>query len=378
MLKPVKNFFSKDPTTDTLVMIQNYLEKDRGVFFYFRTMCIRMQERFAQIFDHSDIPKVFLHGNPHLENYVKTEKAAAMVDFDRSRLGPYAWDIVRLLSSIAMRKRKSTNKDFLPNIVLDYFYEGYIRSFNHSSLEFKQLSGLHQIRPQSWEKTTNDYLKSDNKWAKKLKEHPLATDDVMLMGVLNSYLESRNELELLNDYKVEKAGKAEGTLQNKRMLLVLAPKEQKSKKDRILLDIKSVYKDPDNEWYHNPYPHHGLRMIKAAELYAPEVEERVGYATYGGEQFWGREVPSFSYKIKNRLDVTGQLDLAYSVGTQLGQAHRNSILADDAEKLFEHLQRHYKTFVKLAEQLSTEIGQAYAYYIQTLKKNKDLMKALSK
>ena len=202
MLKPAKNFFYKNPTTDTVVMIKNYIDKDRGVFFYFRTICIRMQERFAQIFNHADIPRVFLHGNPHLENYVKTDKAAAMVDFDRSRIGPYAWDIVRLLSSISMRKQKG-DKKFLPDIVIDYFYEGYLRSFNNTEMDYKQLSGLNQIRPQEWEKTVNNYLKTDNKWAKKIKENPLRTDDPFVEGVLLSYLESRKELSLLEKYKIE-------------------------------------------------------------------------------------------------------------------------------------------------------------------------------
>lgn len=377
LLKPGKNFFSKDPATDTVVMIKNYLDKDRGVFFYFRTMCIRMQERFAQLADHSEMPKVFLHGNPHLENYVKTERGAAMIDFDRSRFGPYAWDIVRLLSSIALRKQKGIKK-FLPDIVLDYLYEGYVRSFSHADLDYKSLSHLEAIKPQQWEKSVNDYLKTDNNWAKKLKENPLKTDDPAVVGILTSYLESRSEIDLLDTYLIERAGKAEGTLQNKRILVVLAPKEEKSENDRILLDIKSVYQDADNQWYQNPYEHHGVRMNKAAELYAPYVEERLGYATYNGEQYWGRAIPTFSYKIKSRLDVTLQLDLAYSVGTQLGQAHRKSVKPEEADKLLEHLSKNYADFVAMAEQMSSEIVTAHNIYVQSLQKTKVLPRKLVK
>jgi len=372
MIKSSHNFFSKDPSTDTVVMIQNYLNKDRGLFFYFRTLCIRMQERFAQLFDHSDIPTVFLHGNPHLENYVKTEKGAAMVDFDRSRLGPYAWDLVRLLASISMRKQ-GEGKKFLPEIVVDYLYEGYRRGFGSSELGYKEISELAKVRPRPWQQSVNEYLKSDTKWARKIKEHPLSAEDPFVLGVLDSYLESRGEQELLERYQIESVGKAEGTLQNKRILLVMAPKDKKNRLDRILLDIKSVYKDPDNEWYRNPYDHHGLRMIKAAELYAPGIEERVGYATHNNEQYWGRAVPCFSHKIKTRLDLPLQLDLAYSVGTQLGQAHRKSVSDEQVEALPAHLDRHYKTFVKLAEQLSREVVDAHRLYIDALKRNKTLV-----
>lgn len=372
MLKPAKNFFYKDPVSDSLSMVQNYLDKDRGMFFYFRTSCIRMQERFSQLIDHSEMPIVFLHGNPHLENFVKTDKGAAMIDFDRSRYGVYAWDIVRLLASISLRKEKSgAAKKFLPEIVVDYFYEGYLRSFNHADLNYKQPTHLATVRPLEWQKTVNGYLKNGGNWAKKLHDNVISTTHEWVQGVLTSYLESREELWLLEDYFVEKAAQAEGTMQNKRLLILLAPKIKDSG-DKILLDIKTVYQDTDTEFYYNTYPHHGIRMIKAAEIYAPHIEDRLGYATYNGEQYWGRAIPSFSYKIKNRLDTTQMLDLAYCVGTQLGQAHRKSIKPEEVAKLNEHLAKNYKNFLKIAQQLSDEIVQAHGFYLETLKKAKTL------
>ena len=43
-----------------------------------------MQVRFAELVDHRKIPQILIHGNPHVANYCKTERGAAMVDFDRS------------------------------------------------------------------------------------------------------------------------------------------------------------------------------------------------------------------------------------------------------------------------------------------------------
>ena len=308
---------------------------------------------------------MFLHGNPHLDNYVKTDKGAAMIDFDRSRMGPYAWDLVRLLASIGLKKVKS-NK-FLSDIVSDYLLEGYIRSFNAENLPFKSPSVLDKVQPQKWQKSINDYLKSNNGWAKKLKENSISTDDLVLNGVLQSYLASRNESDLLNDYFIDKAALAYGTLQKKRYLVLLSPRKEKNG-EKILLDLKSVYQDPDNEWYYNPFGHHGLRMIKAAEIYAPNIEERLGYATFNEEQYWGRAIPAFAYKIKSKLPETLQLDLAYSVGTQLGQAHRKSLVDSSPEELYNHLIKHYRQYVIISEVLAKEIEVAYQDYLGKLKK----------
>jgi hypothetical protein len=367
-----KNFFFRNPTHDSVLTVKNYLQKDKGLYFFFRTNCIKMQERFVQLADCSMMPKVFLHGNPHLDNYVKTDNGSAMIDFDRSRFGPYAWDIVRLLSSIALRKTKS-GKKFLHEIVVDYFFEGYMRSFSNTELPFKAPTHLGDKTPEKWQKNINNYLKSNNAWAKKLKESPISPSDETVFEILSSYLESRNDLTLLNDYHIEKAGKAIGSLQNKRFLVLLSPNSPfdkgKDKKQSILLDLKTVYQDPDNEWFYNPYKHHGLRMIKAAELYAPKIEEMLGYATYKGEQYWGRAIPSFSYKIKNRLNQTLQLDIAYSVGTQLGKAHRNSIQNTEPAVLLRHFEENYTSFVKLAEQMSREVVNAHTQYVDALRKN---------
>jgi hypothetical protein len=44
-------------------------------------------------------------------------------------------------------------------------------------------------------------------------------------------------------------------------------KKVKDKRDSIILDLKTVYQDADNDWFYSPFEHHGIRMIKAAELY---------------------------------------------------------------------------------------------------------------
>lgn len=363
--------FFKKPHEDQLLNILNYQDEQRGAFFYFRSMSMRMQARFAELIPQADMPQVFLHGNPHIENFVVTDNGAAMVDFDRSRIGPYAWDIVRFISSVALKnKNKKVSNRFLSDIVLEYFIEGYLRGFYVPELPFKQVSTMLYTTPKMWNKTTNEYIKNKGKWYQKLKENPLPLDNEMANAVLKGYLASRNELHLLDTYLIEEIGQAMGSFGNRRFIILLAPKAEQDKDlDRIFLDIKTVYQDPDNEFYYNPYQHHGERMIHASNLYAQGIELRMGFTTYQGVEFWGRQIPCFTIKLRQKLETIHQLDLAYSVGTQIGRAHRLSLVnPKDIEKLHAHLIANYTTFVAIAEQMNIELLEGHKQYLSELKK----------
>ncbi|MDE2290564.1 MAG: MFS transporter, partial [Elusimicrobia bacterium] len=111
------NLFDKDPKGDAENIRDNYRSEKRGLHFYFRNMLLPMQARFAELVDVKDMPRVFLHGNPHIDNYAKTNRGAALADFDRSREGPYAWDLVRFMVSLSLRQKTPHHK-LLPKSVL--------------------------------------------------------------------------------------------------------------------------------------------------------------------------------------------------------------------------------------------------------------------
>lgn len=343
---------------------KKYLDDNRGAFLYFRHMSMKMQARFAQLYKHKGVPQVFLHGNPHIENYTINGQGAAMIDFDRSRIGPYAWDIVRFLASVSI-KRKEQTKEFLSDTVLEYFLEGYLRSFHAPHLPYKGIStASNRAKFTVWHRNTEEYLKANIKWAKRMRNNPLDTENKDLNALLHGYLQSRNELGLLKSHQVTEAGQATGTFGNKRFLAVLVPKD-KNQGDSIFIDIKTVYEDPDNKWYHNPYHHHGIRMIEASKLYAPGVEQGMGYATYQNQQYWGRAIPPKNAKVKANLNNSEQIDMAYSVGTQLGSAHRKSLQKEvSAASLEKHLLTDYKALMDIAHQMNKELMHAYQLYVQ--------------
>lgn len=355
--------FLRNPLQDDKTLQTNFLSKKRGSFYYFRSMCMRMQERFADLMEHEPMPQVFLHGNPHIENYVITQQGAAMVDFDRARLGPYAWDLVRFLSSAILKSKLKTKK--LPRLVGEYFLEGYRRSFLMPKVAFKGVGFRASAKDTVWFESTNQYLANGGKWARQMRANPLKLDHPYLQSALQAYIQKSQDLDLQEASFVEEAGQALGTFGNRRFLVVLAPKEANSA-DRVFLDLKTVYQDEDNQWYKNPFDHHGERMVYASHLYAPRIEQRLAHFTSVGQQYWGRQIPFATAKVKRKLNTWKQIDLAFSVGTQLGQGHRKSIVEAEPTELYRHLMTHYKLIVEAAHILSDEIVQAHQLYIKQL------------
>jgi uncharacterized protein (DUF2252 family) len=360
------SLFTRNPINDLPESWKNYVDEKRGEFFYFRHLSLAMQQRFMELFDHNKVPKVFLHGNPHVENYVITAKGAAMVDFDRSRVGPYAWDVVRFLCSLAL-KNVDESIEFISKSVEEYFLEGYLRSFYSPNVPYRGASLTAEHAEYAvWYPNTNEFLDSNKKWVKKMRKNPLSPEGKRLRKLVKGYLKSRKEEDLLKNYTIEEAGRARGSFGNQRFLIVLKPLQKDQ--DRIFLDIKTVYQDADNQWYSNPFKHHGLRMLKASKLYAPGVEFRLGFTTLQNQQYWGREIPHKSGKIKAKLSEVAQLDIAYSVGTQLGRAHRKSLEKTAKPKeLSKHLEANYQAYLQIGAQMNEEVKIAHQTYVEEVK-----------
>ena len=257
----IKNY-SKDLLNEFAALSQQYANGKRGYFLFFRKMAMRTQARFVQLYDHQEVPQVLVHGNPHIENYMIAKNGAGMVDFDRSRVGAYAWDVVRFLCSLSLKREEESN-DFLAPIVLEYFKEGYLRGFHTPYLKHKGISNTSEkIEYKVWYDSTTDYLEANKKWGKRMRQNSISTKDKTMLKLLKGYLKSRYEEDLLERYSIEEAGTASGTFGNERYLVVLSHNTDKEA-DKIFLEIKTVYADRDTRYYYNPYKHHGLRMIQA-------------------------------------------------------------------------------------------------------------------
>lgn len=334
------------------------LPRKEARYLLFRMACPLMQAKCARLIDMSKIPVTFVHGNPHLDNYVRTVRGSAMMDFDRSRMGPYAWDIIRFLASLSLKREDE--RGFLYPQVVEAFIDAYIVHFLNPEIPSKQLKLLKGARPAEWQMSTRDYLLSNKRWAKKMREHALSPKSEIVNQILNGYLESREELGLLKEFKISEVGHTPGTLGKKHFIYSLVPKDSDSHLDHILLDIKETYIEKSNALFYSPVPHHGLRMIQAANLYAPGMEERLGYCTVNNRQYWGRQIPPFAVKVKKYLDKEEQTDFAYSVGSELGKGHRKGLKdPKQAEALEKDFTQNFDRYYKVSKLFAYEIKLAF-------------------
>jgi len=338
-------------------------------YFFFRMACPLMQIRLSQLLDLGQIPKTFLHGNPHIDNYVKTFTGSAMLDFDRSRVGPYCWDIIRFFISLSLRREDEDG--FLDDEVIEHFVDAYITHYMHPEIPSKQLRLLKSIEPEKWQLTTKDYLKANKKWAKKMRDHAIDPKNPQVGELLRHFIEARGKGNLLNDYRIDEVGLVAGSFGKLHYIFSLMPINADSHKDPIMLDIKEVYEEIDNKFFYSPTPHHGERMILASKIFADGLEEKLGSFTYQDKQFWGRQVPSFSAKVKKYLDVEEQVDFAYTVGSELGKGHRKGLVdPSHPEQIEKDFTDHFDKYVKIATFMTYEFDLAFEALKRQIQLNK--------
>jgi hypothetical protein len=130
----------------------------------------------------------------------------------------------------------------------------------------------------------------------------------------------------------------------------------------IIIDVKEVYEEEDNEYFNNPYQHHGIRMNEAGKVYAPGWEQMPGHSTYKNEQFWCRKIPIQQFKLALDMDSLDQCDLCFSVASQLGRGHRRASNDFKAKDIFEDFKIRFEEYVECAKDIKLELTHAYEVY----------------
>jgi len=335
-------------------------DRDKAQFIFFRIIGPKLQDRLSSLLDLKNVPSVFIHGNPHIDNYAQTETGSGLVDFDRSRLGPYVWDIVRFISSLQLRS--ADQSDWIHKKVLNSFKDGYMATFENPDLYFSTPFFIQKWGIDKKEDGVRDYVDNDGKWIKRMRKKPLSVDDEGINKILYKFLESRNDTRLLDRFKLTEVGTSVGSLGKVHYIYLLEPMKGKSDRSPIILDIKECYTEEDDEWFKNPAEHHGLRMIRASNLYAPGIEQRLGHLTYKGKEMWGRQIPIHNRKIKHMLNLTEQVDLSYCIGTQLGRAHRRSCRDQKVSKIAKHFIKHEELIMKTSKAIYQEVQNAFEFF----------------
>lgn len=356
--------YSRDPA----LIEAKVCRKDKGPYIFFRWVKSAIQARMATIIDHAEIPQVQLHGSAHIDNYAKTLGGAGMVDFDRAYIGPYCWDIVCVLMAMSLRNPEYFQR-FLPNSIIETFHQAYLQGFEHPEAGYALYQPLEDITPKTWEQSTHAYLAAEKKWAKQIKQDAIALDDPAAKDLLTQYLESLAE-PLLQSHQLTQIAASQGTFGRDRYLYVLEPKD--SKDDAIIIDIKQTrdyHEDPSwphHEWYSTPYSNHGERLIAAAKLYAPDCVLREGFAHLEGQDYWGRQVPTFNRKPEKIMDKNALNAFALSAGSQLGRGHCLGAQNNNAKMLLEHFEKNYYYYTGLSYFLQQELLIAWQNFSDQL------------
>ena len=110
-----------------------------------------MQNSFLELVDSLKTPQVFLHGNPHLDNFAHFKHGSGMVDFDRSRIGPYSWDLIRYLTGLSLRL-EDPYFSTLPSSILNPFYEAYFYGLTHPQENYNPWKEFQEVKQKNGKK----------------------------------------------------------------------------------------------------------------------------------------------------------------------------------------------------------------------------------
>ncbi|MEO1172514.1 MAG: DUF2252 family protein [Myxococcota bacterium] len=336
-----------------------------GLHLFFRKTTQRMQRRFVRLADAKSMPRVFLHGNPHLDNYVRTKTGTAMVDFDRARHGPYGYDLVRLMVSLSIRARRPMGP-LLTGPVRASLRRGYLQGLLCPELGWEEMEHLRKVRANRWYETTDAYLAAGRGWAKRLHAFRVEPETVRAQKLFERYCANRSVEDWLDRYTVAQAAEVAGTMGKSHTLLLLRPRSETD--DSVLLDFKETYTEKDNKWFRNPYGHQGERMRAAEALHTPGWNPLGAFVSDQGRDLWVREIETYQVKIKRQLREAELMEVATSVGSQLGRAHGQSVQAGTRFDLAERFRREYDDLIYVATTLLAEVTDAYRRYEDTATK----------
>jgi len=422
--RPFKtNLFDKNPKLDSGKKVKEYYLTKDGLHWYFRTMYFPMRNRLGELVDLSKAPRVFLHGNPHINNFARFSSGSAMIDFDRSCIGPYLWDLVRLMVSTAFKQdgQDEIGGTFLRQGVLQRLKTGYEWGLLHKN---EPSAHPHRNDPFTPEEATVPAPGGSNPFAvppdvkgrlsmqflpspetakrtpptpprnravsfaapgmtdpsfylKRLDEMRKNHADIddALTEMAATYLEALGEEG--KSYVLVEAGVSPNWSGRTRTLLLFkkkavaedeADEEEEEKGDAnegMLVDIKPVRTDPDDKFFHNPYkPDYGMRMLKAQELYADGYIHHSATFFFKSVQYFAHEIPSIKMGVKRPLTEADQRDILYAVGTQLGRGHALSVQEGlSVSHILFHLNFSWPQVCEASERLKDELTSAYRRYL---------------
>lgn len=296
-----------------------------------------------------------------------------MIDFDRACVGPYMWDLIRLMVSVTLKRdtEEETSGTFLrPGVALSLRrgYEWGILNTDQAPVQMQRAEPFLPPGVIASNEVEDQEAASAQFFQKRLAEmRQFAVDpsNLEVRTLAHSYLKAIGKEDEQDGFEIVEAGQLKNWNGRVRTLILL---RQELKGGGVLIDIKPVFRDPDNEFFVNPYaPDHGRRMMEALRLYAPEYVKNACLLDCNDDQYFAHEVPTFKVGIRRPLREEDQRDLLYAVGTQLGRGHGLSTHGGghSVSHILFHLNVHWADILATSERLKDELTSAYRRYITT-------------
>jgi len=291
---------------------------------YFRFVNRPFSEAVCELFDdvRGGLADVNLHGDAHVEQYAITSLGRGLTDFDDSARGPYVIDLVRFGVSLALAGREKGwsggDRSF------DDFLRGYRDALVNPSAEGPPLRIVRRARAG---------FAFDHRLALRRAEALMDSDPVPPLGLEGDFqdyvagMRAENPSLPAGFYRIKKAGRLKmgiGSALDEKYLLRIEGRTTGEDDDQIL-EAKRVRPLTDARCVHTDAgPGRvslGMSLIARASFLFSGLFGR------GDRSFWvhGWTDDYVELSIESSFPEPRDLrQVAYDVGTQLGQAHPRS------------------------------------------------------
>jgi hypothetical protein len=316
---PASFDFSKNPElTDRIAESPHAYFRFIGHAFA-RAVCKRFEAKAAAM------PRVRLHGDPHVEQYAVTDLGRGLADYDDASIGPAAIDLVRMGTSIVLAARVRAFSDADRDRAIDELFRGYAEGL--------QGKGLAPAAPPLASSLLAKFSK-DRKGFLDATEKSLvpidAEEDRFARARLDEYLASVKGKEPKRSpgfYSVKRVGRLKLGLGSAlvRKYLVRLEGPTASQEDDVIMEIKEV-SDLSNVPCVEQLPGGAVEHRADEQRKSGADKKLLLPALLPDQRFWVNEWLSNYQEAKvKKLEAQDLSSIAYEMGVELGQEHTKAI-----------------------------------------------------
>lgn len=345
-------------------LIRRISESPHAYFRFINTQfrnaaCKRLGARIATL------PKVRLHGDPHVEQYAVSSLGRALVDFDDASLGPAALDLLRFATSLVLTARQlaapASGPSSAEHELLTTFFGGYRDGLAKSALP-KELPAFAKALAAKFERDRAPFLLAADKAMQPID----AANEALAREGLTALIQAERKANYkrpASHYKLKKLGTLKlgiGSALGRKYLLRLEGPTAKEEDD-IVLELKEVA-DRSNSPCLESIPS-GAADARREQQELANNRSLLLPTLLPGSTFWTNEwLPNYEEVRIKRLGSEADLrDLAREAGLMLAAEHqKNSAVSPAVDPALLAINDELETVLRTqAQELARATQTAY-------------------